>query len=48
MSVARFTDGWHVVDVDGNEFDGPYAEQADAARAAYEIEHRLETLGEVQ
>ncbi len=44
MSVQQQPDGWHVVDATGIEFDGPYPEKADAERAAYELEHRLETL----
>ena len=45
MSTHQTAQGWYVIDAEtGAEFDGPYAEQRDAERAAYELDHRLETL----
>ena len=44
MSTQHLPSGWYVVDEQGAEFDGPYPEQGDAERAAYELEHKIESL----
>lgn len=44
MCTKELAGGWYVVDEHGDQFDGPYPEQADARRAAYELDHRLESL----
>lgn len=44
MSVEQIQGAFYVVDEAHEQMDGPYVEQGDAERAAYELDHRLEVL----